>query len=930
MNKIYKPYFILITLTLPQILIFILFSKIFRLIGSELPESSIEYWKMLSIYLGGAYVLFTLWNIINWMNKKDIHPLCALFMFSIYTLFLGIYLYKGEEIIPSSIPDYMFLGIKPDMTILTLIMPILVHTMLIIVHFTVEKMKIGSNSKDVGYIIGIPAFWYIFINIWAFSGRFSPLHLLERMMPIIFVVSIVIFFFLFIRILYRILKRKSDLWQKNLAGLNLLASLVGLSLNQGLGNIFGDFSHVSFYVVAVITGSLMLIPHKENKRIRLFLWSLKSITFVFTFYFFIVFLPLLPFSLIGMIVFGLGMLMVAPLVLMFLHVQSLWIDYHYLKTFYEKKILISLFLIGVITIPSFIMMTIKNDKENLDKALTFTYQRSYEEKKEVYIDTVGIERSLKNIKYMKGNKRNKMDISTTDIPYLTSLYYEYVLDGLSISNEKIKRLEEIFLGKSDIHIRDESQVQNSNENVFIKDIKTETVYDEKEKALKSWIDLEIKNKSFYQEEYGTIFKLPKGSYISNYYLYVGDEKKYGLIADKRAANWIYENAKKIKRDPGILTDIGNNQISFKIFPFSGREIRKTGIEILHQKPITLNIDGHKIDLKDDNKNILNKKEILIGEGVAYIPKEAKEKLEKTIRKEKYYFVLDYSQGNKGRINGYIKRVKDYIKKHHIEEDVKEIVPLNFEEKKIPYDEDWEEDLKYVDVKGGFFLEYTVKRILYENYIKGSSERPVIMVVTDDIDHAIGEEHMDEFSFACPEGVYYYELNKDGKVKGDTGFNREEVINEVEKIPVLAWKNKNEKILYLSDIEDSVVLLDEGLEINMENMKNSKWERGLALQGMYMGYILHPEKYYEKSLGLVKGSIMFGVMNPMTSFIVLENEAQEKVMLEKQKQILARKKPIHIGDLTEMDEPSLWIMLFICIGIVFFREKKKKGIMKKVR
>ncbi|MCT4604730.1 MAG: MSEP-CTERM sorting domain-containing protein [Marinisporobacter sp.] len=928
MNKIYKPYFILITLTIPQIFIFILFTQIFGLISSELPENSIEYWKYLSVYLGVSCFLFTLWNMINWINKKDIQPLGALFMFITYTLFLGIYSYKGEDLIPSNIPDYMFLGIKPGLTILTLMMPILLHTMLIMVHFSVEKMKRGSNSKDFGYIIGIPAFWYIFINIWSFSGRFSPSHILERMMPIIFVVSIVIFFFLLIRILYRILKRKSDSWQKNLAGLNLLASIVGLFLNQGLGNIFGDFSHISFYILAIITGSIMLIPHKENKRIRLLLWSFKSITFVFTFYFFIVFLPLLPFSLIGMIFFGLGMLMVAPLILMFLHVQSLWSDYHYLKGFYEKKVLFSLFLIGVIMIPSFMLVTIKNDKENLDKALTFTYQRSYEDTDEVYIDTAGIERSLKNIRYMKGNKRNKMDIFTTDIPYLTSLYYEYVLDGLSISNGKIKRLEEIFLGKSDIHIREEKQVENRNENVLIKDIKTKTVYDEKEKVFKSWIDFVIKNKSSYQEEYRTLFKLPKGSYISNYYLYVGDEKKYGLIADKRAANWIYENAKKIKRDPGILTDMGNHQIEFKIFPFSGREVRRTGIEILHQGPIVLNIDGYKIDLKDDDRNIVNKKEIFIGQGVAYIPKEVKEKLEKTTREEKYYFVLDYSEGNEEKVREYMKRVKEYIKKHHIEEDIKEVVPINFEEKRIPYDKDWEKGLKYVDVKGGFFLEHTVKRILYENYIKNSHERPVIMVVTDDIDRAIGVEYIDDFSFACPEGVYYYQLNKDGKVTGYTGFNREDAINEVEKIPVLAWKDQNEKIFYLSDAEDSVVLLDEGLEIDVENVKNSKWEKGLILEGMYRGYILHPERYYEKSLGLVKGSILSHVMTPMTSFIVLENEAQEKVMLEKQKQILARKKPVHIDDLTEMDEPSLWVMLLIGIGIIFFRRKKR--IMKKIR
>ncbi|QXM05301.1 MSEP-CTERM sorting domain-containing protein [Crassaminicella indica] len=910
MNKIYKPYLILITLTLPQIIIFILFTKIFGLISSELSKSSIEYWRLAAIYLGSALIIFTLWNIRNWINKKDIQPLCALLIFIVYTIFLSVYFYNDTYIIPSDIPDYMFLGIRPSITILTLIMPVLIHSMLLLVHFSVEKVEKGSNSKDFYSMIGIPVFCYVFIYILLNDN--SPI---EKLTPILFIMSIVAFFFFFIRIIYRLLNKRADIWQKNLAFLNLLGSLIGLCLNQSFGNIFGDFSHIGFYLFAMITGVLMLIPDMENKRIRLILWVLKSITFVFTFYFFIVFLPYILLSLIGMIFFGCGALMLVPMLLMFLHVKALWSDYYYLKAFYEKKILAALFLIGVLTIPVFMMMIIKNDKENLDNALTFTYQRSYEDKNEAHIDIAGVKRALKNIKYVKGNKRNKLDVFTTDIPYFTSLYNEYVLDGLSISNKKIKRLEDVFLGESDIVLNDERQSKNQ---VFIKDIKTQTIYDEKEKVLKSWIDFELENRGREQEEFNTTFKLPKGSYISNYYLYVGNEKKYGLLADKRAADWIYQNTKAIKRDPGILTDLGNNKIAFKVFPFNGGEIRKTGIEILHKAPITINIDGHRIDLKDEHIKHLNKKEIIIGKGLAYIPKEVKKKLERTTREQKYYFLIDYSKESDGKINDYIERVKNYIKDYHIENKVEEIIPVNFEEKRISYNKEWEKHLKHIDVKGGFFLEYTIKKIFYDNYVKDSSEYPVIIVVTDDISKGVGLEKIDEFSFACPEGVYYYHLDREGKITGYSSQLRK-TMDRVEKIPVLVWKDKNGKAYYLQDVEeDSIVLLDDKLEVNIKEEKNAKWENGAMLQGMYMSYMLHPEKYFEKSLSIVKNSIISHVMSPMTSFIVLENEAQEKVMLEKQKQILARKKPVHIGDMTEMDEPSLWVMLLL-MGIFMSRQ-----------
>lgn len=83
----------------------------------------------------------------------------------------------------------------------------------------------------------------------------------------------------------------------------------------------------------------------------------------------------------------------------------------------------------------------------------------------------------------------------------------------------------------------------------------------------------------------------------------------------------------------------------------------------------------------------------------------------------------------------------------------------------------------------------------------------------------------------------------------------------------------------------------------------------------MNQQLHPEKAWGQSLEIVKGSISQHVMSPLTSFIVLENQAQERAMLEKQKQILATTKPVEIGDLTEMDEPPIGVMLLLGIGFL---------------
>ncbi len=933
MNRLYRPYLLLITVTLPQIIIFTIFSKIFHIINSELLQEDINMWIILGTYLGISCMGFTIYSIVGWIRKKDIHPLAAIIMFISYIIFLTIYFFRYNNVIPSSVANWMLLGVRPGITMLTLIMPALAQSMLIIVHSTMKKSKVNI-PKDFLFLVGVPAFWYIIIQL-TFILNIDGIDGFEKIMPIIFIISAITFFFFFVRIILSVLKLKSQIWKKYLAVLVFLGSLMGLTLNQSFGNIMGDFSHYNFYILNIITGILMLIPEIDNRRIRLLLFIAKSITLVFTFYFFIVFLPYLPLSLVGIIVVGLGILMLVPLALMFLHIRQLWDDFNYLKLFYSKGVLLVLFLIGILLIPTAYGITISNDKENLDTALRYIYQRGFEDDTEANLNLPGIKRALTNIKHVKGINRNRFDVFSNGTPYLTSFYNWHVLDNLSISSEKIRNLEELFFGESDIGVsrRNNFVMQlNEDKDVYIKNIRSETKYDSKSKSFKSWVDLKVKNKTNFQNEYHTTFKLPEGSYISNYYLYVENEKKYGLIADKRAANWVYDQVKSIRRDPGLLTYFGDNNIDFKVFPFSANETRKTGIEIVHRKPIELNIDGKLIELKGDN-NVTDALETIdLDQGVIYIPQSIKETLPKITRENEYYFIMDYSKGNERNIDDYKKRVSKYISENNLENSVKEIIALNFEEKRISYNNKWEESTQNFKVEGGFHLEYTIKNILYDKYVKSSDKRPIIIVVTDDKMGLVMQDDLNSFSFTAPEGVSYYNLGGNEKLikysldKLSNNFIENEV-EMIHKSPVFEYKTKEGKTFYLPDNkEDSILFVDHINHkpgFNNDDLENSKWQNGALLKAMYMNYMLHPENYFENSLSIVKGSIKKEVMSPLTSFIVLENEAQEKAMLEKQKEILSTEKPIDIGDMTTMDEPSILLIGFVVLGVIVLKKKKER-------
>jgi hypothetical protein len=149
---------------------------------------------------------------------------------------------------------------------------------------------------------------------------------------------------------------------------------------------------------------------------------------------------------------------------------------------------------------------------------------------------------------------------------------------------------------------------------------------------------------------------------------VNDKKKLGMIADKRAANWIYDRIVNVRKDPGILSYINDNTIEFKIYPFNINETRKTGLEIIHKEPITINFEGQ--DIKLDNPQNTGK---ITGtgiskpdNGVTFISHESKKSLSKIIRPLEYHFVIDRSVYSKEKGKELTDRVKSFIEKNKLD------------------------------------------------------------------------------------------------------------------------------------------------------------------------------------------------------------------------------------------------------------------------
>lgn len=540
MQNLLNPKWLFVINTLPLVVLFFLFFGQFNIIKTLLEDSSFQLWKSFGLSLGLLGLLNFAYAVYLTLKKKNVSVWFGLLALLCYIPFIYLYGYHLDRIIPFSIPQWM-VSSNIFLYVGTFLMPTLAYSLFVLVsHFTPES-KEHKAWMNFLIAIGIPISGYLFTQIilplWQPFDRDFSVHA----MVILVITATLVFLFFLIRGAFILATKKAEVWQKyQLAWkipIAIVLPLIGLAVNNGHlfnnfgpsdSGIFGDFNNSWFYILAAVNGILVCLPNLENKLYRLLVFIGRSVTFAYTFYFFLVFLPFLPLSVIAIIAIGTGFLMLTPLLLFVIHINELSKDFTYFKTQLSKKLIIGISLLSFLVIPAFITIKYLKDKSVLNETLSYLYSPDYS--KQYNIDKVSLQKTLNVIKSHKDHRDSRGGIFGNGIPYLSSYFNWLVMDNLTLSDSKINTIEKIFFGKTSFELQPEN-IQN--DNVQISNISINSTYDKTQKAWKSWVDLEITNKSGNTRfsEYATTINLPEGCWISDYYLYVGDVKEPGILAE---------------------------------------------------------------------------------------------------------------------------------------------------------------------------------------------------------------------------------------------------------------------------------------------------------------------------------------------------------------------------------------------------------------
>ncbi|MCB2408142.1 MSEP-CTERM sorting domain-containing protein [Hymenobacter lucidus] len=961
MRNLLNPKWLLLLNTLPLVLLAGLCYGQFTVIQSLLPPASLVLWQQFALALAGLGLSTLTYALVQLRRGRPVEWVYSALALVAYTTFALLYIGHDSEIVPFAVPRWM---VPTDLAIyvVTFIMPTLAHAMFALVVRLTPADRSHTAALNFALAFAAPAALYVLM--WL------PSTMLERferswegpLLAVLLISCSFCFLFFLVRGAYILAMRRAEdaelhlLWK---VLISLVLPMLGLLVNNGflLGNmfggsgshdrgVFGNFNSPWFYALAVLNGLLLCLPDSPDRWRRLAVFLGRSVLFGYTFYFFIVFLPFLPLSILAVILIGAGFLMLAPLLLLVLHVHELAADLEFLTGFFARRWLRAGLVAGGLTLPLIITGQYLHNRWVLHEALDYRYTPDYTRR--YHLDEQALARTLNVIKQ---HKERANDFSSSHVPYLSMYFNWLVLDNLTLSDDKITSLEQLFLGAAQEPEYEQPQWQrfagnerpgNASGRPALTSLTTRSRYDARQQAWVSWLDLTVANTDarLSNGEYSTSLELPVGCWVGDYYLDINGRREPGVLAEKRTAAWVYAQIlnENQNRDPGLLSYLDARHVSLRVFPVAGNVARTTGIQLLHKEPVRLTVDGRTVLLGDSSAQPLARPVATPDQAVVYVSAAAKKALPLVQRKPYYHFLLDASAGQGNGKAAYAARINRHFAQEAATAQARFTLVDAYATPVAPT-EKWQEQLARHESTGGFYLDGALRQLLFKARQSSAATYPLIAVVTDSLHKAILGQNLAELSSAYPETDQFYVLGADDSLavhslRSNSRAGQMATSQPVLPVPVRAWPDVAHVRAYLPDDESAdIVLNEQQVALPQPGAGTSRWQMGLLLHGYQQWQAFHPEATDEQRVPFVQASFRAGILTPFTAYLALENEAQKAALRRKQDEVLKANTAL---DLDESTEPavtevpidggaSLLLAAGAALGIRRLRRRKRAGV-----
>ncbi len=926
------PIGILLGQTLPALLLFVLYGSIHALIEPVLDAEAQQLWTTYAWLFGAATLAATGYAVYAWVRKVPVHFIYGILAFAAFVPLLWSFMDQGHVLFPREISFWM---VDDDAKLYSvrLLSITLLHALFVLVGASLRENRKQHSGRDLAIGLAIPLMAYLGSQLFrSYNSRWDAEYHVWTAMMILMVMAFLFFVF---RGMVSVLRRKQ---QGNEVGLvvrvlvGLVFPLGGLFANKGFfgfeGNgLFGDLSHWGFYAAAILNGLVVVWGESPEPRTRMLQFILRAIGFSYVLYFFVLFVPFLPLSILAIIAFGLGFLLLAPVLLFLVQGLQLVHDVRFLSRQRSLPALLGILLLSVLVLPGIITGVFLSQRAALHTAMDQVFGTAPEEDPTT-VNTSALQNVLATV---RGNKERN-GWAKSHAPFITPWFNKVVMDNLMLSEAKLRTLDRIYFGE-DADTLQTPVWRNRREEqaVALDSLSARPQYDESQQAWRTWVDLQMTNPNQFQSEYRATFNLPAGAWISDQYLMIEGEEVKGVLAERKAATWIYQQIRSARRDPSLTRYIAPGVIELRVFPLEGGQTRHGGFEVLHKEPLALTIGAHTVQIGDSTAPAMSDAITSPDGSVAYIPASVKQRLPIVQRRPQFHIVADASLASLDRRPIILSTIEDFIRTYQVDPGSVTLHITDAYTQSLPWSEAAKQAYLGHQAQGGFFSDRPIRHVLTEACRQPTKERPVIVIApswynTSEKSLGIWLDDLGDLSPCLPEAPTFY-LLQDGKLTA-RNFNAPLVALMDDRSPTApigsyAWPDAQHPSTYLPVTNEATVALLETGPDNSEPLKTRDWMDALRLEGRWRNLAIHPEKATAGWLALVRNSFEAQVLTPATAWICLENGAQLNTLMKKQKDVLNANVSFDASEVepTPMSEPELWWLLVPMLLFLAWRRSR---------
>ena len=711
-------------------------------------------------------------------------------------------------------------------------------------------------------------------------------------------------------------KKRSPGYSVLIFFLALVLPLLCLYLNnEAFMKLLGDFSGAWFYILALMNGIAMLIPRK-NKWLPLVTLCFKSAGLLYVFYFVVTMLRFAPLG-VAFYAYLLPLLTLTPIILFVAELFQIIDDVRFLRQNFTGVRIIAVLVCGALALGAGFFANGYAKKVNFDNAMCYL---SENEQALPPVKVPMLQSTLRYMRYSDSLWSRQLGVSAIRSlegpPILSEIYHRIIFKEQTLDDELYARLQRIFMPEEarswqPSMMFPDVQLAEAAGGVKLDGVKTEIRYDEAAGVYKAWVRLTLKNKSEWaDQEYAVKFTLPEGVFVSDYYLDVFGQRKYGIVSEKNTAKSIYDSIVSRNRDPGLICYAQGSTIELRVFPFGAYESRETGFELMFRQSDAFNIGAFTVTLAGDELT-----EPVEAGGVCFMPASYKANLEVVSeRTPKYYFIADVSEPvkydeyneNYLPLSDRLAGILAYAQKNNITE--AEIYLTDYNAQKI--------DLAQLDTakngQGGFNLALAMDKI-YKDAKSQPGSYPVILVAAGNYYRAAVADNR-RFAYDFPETEFFYLLDGAGSTAPHRFSDNlpAEAANTAPQTRRLFYNG-----FYFSDNEKSEVSYG-----GAAGFADIKYDGNVYLDALRLSEKTEKAGTPEQVIETLRDGISKRILTRYNSFIVLETKEQEEELNRRNQEFLDGK-TLSSSSSSPMSEPGLLVTLLLLLALLLFVHMKHR-------